>query len=110
MEKQIEEMAKLTCNSHRSCYGGECIGSNICAVRENCEKLYNAGYRKQEWISVEERLPEDSTNVLAYSKRYEIGMYYYSKDDEWWDNDGYASAKYYEITHWMPLPELPKGE
>ena len=46
-EKQIEEMAKLTCNSQRSCYEGDCIGSEICAVRENCEKLYNAGYRKQ---------------------------------------------------------------
>ena len=55
-EKQIEEMAKLTCNSQRSCYEGDCIGSEICAVRENCEKLYNAGYRKQsegEWKKID---------------------------------------------------------
>lgn len=40
------EMAKFTCRNQNSCYKGDCIGSEICAVRENCKKLYNAGYRK----------------------------------------------------------------
>ena len=112
-EKQIEEMAKDICRLACSCE--ECLypkyrkSTDKCAARMYAERAYNAGYRKQEWISVDERLPERSTSVLAYSKKYnEVDVYYYECANRWWDNDGWASAKYYEITHWMPLPEAPK--
>ena len=108
-EKQIEGMPEVYYKARLK--ARETLGS----MNEGEEMWYSkafleAGYRKQEWISVEERFPEGSTRVLAYSKKYnEVGVYYYGGADEWWDNDGWASAKYYEITHWMPLPEAPKG-
>ena len=59
-----------------------------------------------EWISVEERLPEVRQRVLLYShhdgvntgyRADEIGRFYVDKSYP------------YRPTHWMPLPEPPKG-
>ena len=66
--------------------------------------LYNADYRKQnEWISVEDRLPERCGHYLTYTTRgtIEISRFYpfYVNDTSQFD---------YWITHWMPLPEAPK--
>lgn len=65
--------------------------------------------RTDKWISVEERLPHVSDEVLCYIKEYDsIDIYYYTGTDEW-DNDRYCgSTKYIGVTHWMPLPEPPK--
>lgn len=56
------------------------------------------------WISVEERLPEEHTDVIvtdgsnvAYCRKYGDGFY---------TNIG----KCCNVTHWMPIPELPKEE
>ena len=63
-EKQmIEEMAKATmkhCEIDNQC--GSCHWSTC----NECLSvvLYNAGYRKQEWISVDERLPESGVHCL----------------------------------------------
>ena len=76
------------------------------------ETLVIAGYRNQsEWISVDERLPEENGRylvcvnvshlaftsltiiaVMEYGKNH--GFYLYSEDEP--------------VTHWMPLPEPPK--
>lgn len=59
-----------------------------------------------EWISVDERLPEVRQRVLLYShhdgvntgyRADEIGRFYVDKSYP------------YRPTHWMPLPEPPKG-
>lgn len=105
MEKQIEEMAKLTCKSHRSCYGGECIGSNICAVRENCEKIFNAGYRKQEWHKVSEELPETSGLYIVCTKKDSVCTAHYYADAKKFSSPAGKCAKY-----WTYMPEPPKGE
>ena len=67
------------------------------------EVLYNAGYRKQEWISVEDRLPteqdaDDDYGVLAIHKR-SIKRYYHWKS---------VADNPFDFTHWIPLPEPPK--
>ena len=56
MEKQIEEMAKILCFDYGGC--DKCSISNPlcetpCTILDDCEALYNAGYRKQsegKWI------------------------------------------------------------
>lgn len=61
-----------------------------------------------EWISVEERLPEGHMQVLMWSAKWgiaEAGSYYNSRF--WVYNelgDGYVVDR---ITHWIPLPEPP---
>lgn len=61
-------------------------------------------YRKQEWISVEERLPERTGKylVFTYNRRLYIGVFI----DHYCD--GIAQFDDYKVTHWMPLPEAPK--
>lgn len=63
---------------------------------------------QNEWISVEDRLPEGHMQVLMWSAKWgiaEAGSYYNSRF--WVYNelgDGYVGDR---ITHWMPLPAPP---
>ena len=65
----------------------------------------------QEWISVKDRLPEDDSDVLAYSRIGEESRIYpacYS-NGVWFDCVFNAPATD-TTTHWMPMPNPPKGE
>lgn len=61
------------------------------------------GYRKQsEWISVEDRLPDSDGKYLVYTGKGLIHtMYYYATNA--------FGFEHWDVTHWMPLPEAPKG-
>ena len=72
-----------------------------------------------EWISVNDRLPEmtptyrgglnTSGTVLTYNGHYvHVGKYEetFTKRQPRWISDGRCAR----VTHWMPLPEPPKGE
>jgi hypothetical protein len=68
----------------------------------------------QEWIPVTARFPAKDTEVLCFKGRY-IGtlmdVYTYVGNCKWEDTYGNRSCTEDEgITHWMPLPEAPKGE
>ena len=57
------------------------------------------------WIPVTERLPEYSGKVLVHCVTGYIGVESYS------ENKGFNSVGVWiPVTHWMPLPEPPKGE
>ena len=94
--------------------------------------LITNGVTVQEWISVKDRLPEDSGYYLvAYRDKYngsisiDFDMYVKCNVGEWWESE-FACEGWYEViknwddynsvtvedsvTHWMPLPEPPKGE
>ena len=62
--------------------------------------LISKGVTVQEWISVEDRLPDVGKFVLIYNEINGVLLDYY---------DG-ATFGYYDVTHWMPLPNPPKGE
>ena len=73
------------------------------------DRLIAHGVTVQEWISVKDRLPEVGKKVLVYCKEnkndYEIGAY----SDTY--RGFFVRQTWYEnITHWMPLPQPPKGE
>lgn len=113
-EKQIEEMVKKL--------GGVWIvdwDGNPHNLSENlwdddleniAIELYNAGYRKQEWISVDERLPMYGEIVLVSAINKITGKHEwfylasYDRERKWWNG-----ALIGKVTHWMPLPEAPKG-
>ena len=88
---------------------------------ENAANILIAnGVTMQEWISVDDKLPPHNHDVLVYRPNMAMKIlvdnyvgYYGEDDDEW--HEGWA--KYGEdihnnplITHWMPLPQPPKGE
>lgn len=123
-EKQIEEMALELCRPrnivkmihHRAC--GNCDTSS-CDIYELCVDLYNAGYRKSERISVEERLPEceqgaESKAVLFITKQGFMYTGYYGCGGIFHDRyfrefkNATEGCDISNVTHWMPLPEPPK--
>lgn len=72
-----------------------------------------------QWISVEERLPEDDVNVLVYAignnEESVVAMTSYTHRMYGYDIEGWRSPwQYffyeYTITHWMPLSKAPKEE
>ena len=76
------------------------------------DTLLDNGLTVQEWISVKDRLPEAGGYVACIAKRNPFSRFMPMVariEKNGWVNpitEQYIS----EVTHWMPLPELPKGE
>ena len=79
------------------------------------------GVTVQEWISVKDRLPDNKEHdwVLAqvvedngYMHIPRVMEYRQAKDDWFEETYGWLSEHngVFTVTHWMPLPEQPKGE
>ena len=82
------------------------------------------GVTLPQWISVDDRLPDETGRYLAVKKRIapddfggnrtDIAIIRFSADDGFrmpihipdWINKKINE----EVTHWMPLPQPPKGE
>lgn len=67
-------------------------------VEKACDEL-----AKHRWIPVSERLPDEYTNVLVMSKRFEKPQI-----DQMWIICGEKTWTLDNVTHWMPLPQPPK--
>ena len=82
-----------------------------CRARSTADLLIAHGVTVQEWISVDDRLPEDDSDVLAYSRNGEEGRIYpanYAKGV--WFDCIFTTPVTDTTTHWMPIPQPPKGE
>ena len=78
---------------------------------EAANYLIANGVTAQEWISVDDRLPKDDSDVLAYSRIGEESRIYpacYSNGV--WFDCVFNAPSTDTTTHWMPLPQPPKGE
>ena len=66
------------------------------------------------WISVKDRLPEGKGEYLTvYHPCHWDNVDYHVEQidiDTWRGTTTWAKHKYHRVTHWMPLPEPPKGE
>ena len=85
-------------------------------------KMKKTGVTVQEWISVKDRLPDKDENYIVtacdegcsagegiwYSTVVVVAEYY--KGSWTWYYGGHEFSLDGIVTHWMPLPELPKGE
>jgi hypothetical protein len=87
------------------------------------EQAYKRGYEdgKQDamkWIPVTERLPEKGGRYLAltpgYLKgfdQYDAWLIYYHPESDFYDTyPQWGDIPMDDVTHWMPLPEPPKGD
>lgn len=116
-EKQIEEMARVWCSDNPPSDCAMCVCRKSCYEISKSEMIYDAGYRKQEWISVDERLPDvcgmdvlmaavncyGQTNIVKGFTDYQRPIKFLTNEKQY-ENIWGA----WEVTHWMPLPEPPK--
>ena len=89
----------------------ELASCRSCNARNIADHLIANGVTVQEWISVKERLPQEKVNCIVHYKHA-----YCDNDDYWaigmrfYDGEKFQVGPAYKVTHWMPLPPLPKGE
>ena len=73
--------------------------------------LISNGVTVKEWISVKDRVPKDGVRVLALHDdgiiRIGISRGYFPSIVSRTNTKSFGIA---EVTHWMPLPQPPKGE
>ena len=81
------------------------------------DHLIANGVTVQKWIPVTERLPKSVANkVLAFCEDGRVILAHYEDYrgvDLWYDLSRFSASslmKADDVTHWMPLPEPPKGE
>ena len=68
--------------------------------------LIHSGVTVQEWISVDDRLPDDDEVVIICTDKNFVYAGELIGDTWFLDNDSWTAT----VTHWMPLPKPPKGE
>ena len=84
-------------------------GSNT--SEEIADHLISNGVTVQEWIPVKDRLPEIGRSVIAYNAPAKCAAEaMYKGEGRFLQFRWSARLQEHEVTHWMPLPELPKGE
>lgn len=62
-----------------------------------------------DWISVEDRLPEYAEDVLVYFSGGGIVPPRVAKTCRLYNMGFLLESVYGPVTHWMPLPDPPKG-
>ena len=109
---ESEEWAYHKCDESDciTCPAGKMIGN--CVHRLMADRLIAHGVTLQEWISVDDRLPEAGGYVVCIAKRNPFSRFMPMVariEKNGWANpitEQYIS----EVTHWMPIPQPPKGE
>ena len=85
--------------------------THIAALQQEIEKLRRQVPR---WIPVDERLPEDRSDVLVvayWHERWGVYMGWCAPERaEWSVHIGIGDRNDVAVTYWMPLPEPPKEE
>lgn len=61
--------------------------------------------QRMNWISAMDKLPEEYQSVLGVVNGVDIRVVHYGLGGPWMED---ATGEEYNVTHWMPLPELPK--
>ena len=94
-EKLVELLAPTSLNFEEAAYLADYLMKN--------------GVTVQEWISVTERLPEKGEESVLIALRWgevDIGWC----EDSRWRSEFVNEYEDGEVTHWMPLPNPPKGD
>ena len=119
-EKLVEQ--KIKGDGESICY--KCFHNKVCKAMDNqpcieCNQFVDAhGVTVQEWISVKDRLPENDVMVIGYTPCdgfMFVGYYHEEPKYDWkvWRIiTAMRSTKVMKkkVTHWLPLPQPPKGE
>ena len=84
-------------------------------IHDACEQAYKRGFEDgkrsaTEWKSVSEPPEEDGEYIVMIKNGASATTLLYSDDGFWFEEDEDGYQTYYAVTHWMPMPEPPKGE
>ena len=95
-------------------YGCDPMYYNVDALAI-ADHLVSNGVTVQKWISVDDRLPEYSNDGFADAVLVTDGFvqhmaYFVGGEWRFAESGEIKEPMWYRITHWMPLPERPKGE
>ena len=95
-------------------YGCDPMYYNVDALAI-ADHLVSNGVTVQEWISVKDRLPEDSNDGFADAVLVTDGFvqhmaYFVGGEWRFAESGEIKEPMWYRITHWMPLPQPAKGE
>ena len=119
----VDDIKRAQCDFSNNFMRLDCIRTESYDVAIDCmteciEKKATDVQPVNQWISVNDRLPETNAigiaHILAYDKYEgvvkadyldESANYRYGSDIFIISN---TSAQLYKVTHWMPLPEPPK--
>ena len=88
---------------------GETIELYPSEREELADGLISNGVTVQEWISVDDRLPEEKVNCIVHYKHA-----YCDNDDYWaigicfYDSEKFQMGLSYKVTHWQYLPQPPE--
>ena len=110
-----EKLVELLNKANSACVGTDCFEGckfymeNDCLYKLIADHLIDHGVTVQEWISVDDRLPNVGSRVIACGEK---GGVFIVKSEGITTGFGRmdGASKYRSFTRWIPLPELPKGE
>lgn len=92
---------------------------NDCTFEQGADWLIAHGVTVQEWVSVDDRLPDAcgfpcllcGENSFGQIRVFEGFTGYMERGKfEWHSNQKDIDIDVWTITHWMPMPHPPKGE
>ena len=107
--REKEKLIDIVCNAAQingcihSCNHPPCAMVSVIV-----DALIDNGVTVQKWIPVTERLPEKDTYTLVTTDGVVISAYWHN--DRFYGFSAKGIATVGGVTHWMPLPEPPKGE
>ena len=124
-EKLVELLKTSACPSQFIC-DPTCkyYGFEDCFPERFADYLLSNGVTMPQWISVDDRLPDETGRYLAVKKRIAPDDFGGDRTDiviiRFFVDDGFRMPVHIpdwinkkineEVTHWMPLPQPPKGE
>ena len=73
------------------------------------DHLIANGVTVQQWIPVTERLPESGKCVIIACENGNVAEGCYQAYGKKWVQFRWSTERI-DVTHWMPLPQPPKGE
>ena len=112
------KLVELLLQEQGVCKPSDC---KYCGVKGSCsyyrvaDSLIANGVTVQEWISVDDKLPEYSNDgfvdaVLVTDGFVQHMAYFIGGEWRFAESGEIKEPMWYRITHWMPLPNPPKGE
>jgi hypothetical protein len=62
------------------------------------------------WISVKEHLPENNSHIIVATSHWVGEAFFecFNQEPKFYTNEMCCSRGLYDVSYWMPLPELPK--